>query len=97
MTIISKQLKTRSDNVQKTHYVPEVLQERVMEWYHTQLVHSGSTRMISTIQASMYWHGMRKDVEQYVKTCDVCQRCKKQKKNTVTCHLKRQRPYLGNE
>ena len=64
----------------KRIYIPEVLRERIMEWYHIQLVHPGSTRMISTIQASMYWHGMKKDVEQYVKTCDVCQRCKKQKK-----------------
>ena len=57
----------------KRIYIPKVLRERIMEWYHIQLVHPGSTRMISTIQASMYWHGMRKDVEQYVKTCDVCQ------------------------
>ena len=31
-----------------------------MEWYHTYLVHPGSTRMISTIQGIMHWHGMRK-------------------------------------
>ena len=28
----------------------------------------------------MHWHGMRKDIENFVKTCDVCQCCKKQKK-----------------
>ena len=51
-----------------------------MEWYHMYLVHPGSTRMLSTIQGIMHWHGMRKDIEEYVQKCDVCQRCKKQRK-----------------
>ena len=28
----------------------------------------------------MHWHGIRKDIEEYVQKCDVCQRCKKQRK-----------------
>ena len=51
-----------------------------MEWYHTYLVHPGSTRMLSTIQRIMHWHGMRKDIEEYVKKCDVCQSEEKKKK-----------------
>ena len=61
-------------------YVPATLKKRVMDWYHTYLLHPGSTRMISTIQSTMHWHGMRRDIEHFVKTCDICQRCKKQKK-----------------
>ena len=36
--------------------------------------------MISTIQSTMHWHGMRRDIEHFLKTCDICQRCKKQKR-----------------
>ena len=61
-------------------YVPETLKKRVMDWYHTYLVHPGTTRMINSIQTIMHWHGMRKDIEKFVHKCDLCQRCKKQKK-----------------
>ena len=61
-------------------YIPDSLKNRVMDWYPTHLVHLGSTRMLHSIQAIMHWHGIRKDVEKYVKTCNVCQRCKKNKK-----------------
>ena len=61
-------------------YIPDSLKNRVMDWYHTYLVHPGSTRMLNSIQTLMHWHGMRKDVDKFVTTCDVCQRCKKQKK-----------------
>ena len=61
-------------------YVPTTLRERVMDWYHTYLLHPSSTRMLSTIQSTMHWHGMRKDIEHFVKTCNICERCKKQKK-----------------
>ena len=61
-------------------YIPSTLKDRVMDWYHTYLVHPGSTRMLSTMQLIVHWHGIRKDVENFVKTCDICQRCKKNKK-----------------
>ena len=60
-------------------YIPETLRERVMDWYHTYLVHPGTTRMVSTMQSILYWHGIWKDVEDHVSSCDICQRCKKQK------------------
>ena len=56
----------------KRIYIPDSLKERVMEWYDTYLVHPGSTRMISTIQGIMHWHGMRKDIEECVQKGDVC-------------------------
>ena len=33
----------------KRIYIPNSLKDRVMEWYHTYLVHPGTTRMLSTI------------------------------------------------
>jgi len=60
--------------------VPATLKERVMYWFHTYLVHPGSTRMLKTIQSTMYWSKMREDIDKYVKTCEVCQLTKKQRK-----------------
>ena len=60
--------------------IPETLKQRVMYWYHTYLVHPGSTRMLKTIQGTMYWPNMRSDIEEYIKTCHVCQITKKQRK-----------------
>ena len=57
-------------------YIPDSLKNCMMDWYHS----PNSTRMLHSIQATMHWHGIRKDVEKYVKTCDVCQCCKKNKK-----------------
>ena len=75
-TIEGKEIIMYEDKI----YVPDTLKDRVMEWYHTLLVHAGSTRMLSTIQATMNWHGIRKDIDTYVKTCHTCQITKKQKK-----------------
>ena len=35
--------------------------------------HLGSVRMLKRIQEKYYWKGMRHDVENYVKTCSLCQ------------------------
>ena len=63
----------------KKIYIPKTLQYRVMDWYHTYLVHPGSTRMLKSMQTILHWHGIRKDVEKFVQKCDICQRCKKKK------------------
>ena len=51
-----------------------------MEWYHTYLVHPGTNRMVNSMQTILHWKGIHKDVQEYVSKCDICQRCKKQKK-----------------
>ena len=61
-------------------YIPETLKHDVMKWYHTYLMHPGATRMLSSIQTTMHWHGIRSDIDLYVKQCTVCQRTKKHKK-----------------
>jgi Integrase zinc binding domain len=38
--------------------------------------HAGSRRMAKTIKIFYYWSGMRKDIENFVKRCDACQRNK---------------------
>lgn len=42
--------------------------------------HQSSKRTLSSLRLKYYWHGMAKDVEEYCKTCDPCQRAR------VHCH-----------
>jgi len=57
--------------------VPSSLQGRITAWYHEYLVHPGMDRMAKTMAQTLYWRGMGKDVERYVRTCHKCQLCKK--------------------
>ena len=49
--------------------VPKVLQKRIVEWYHTALMHPGESRTELTLGQHYTWKGMRKTVQ------DVCRRC----------------------
>ena len=37
--------------------------------------HFGQTKTIDLVQRHYWWPGMRKDIIEYVRTCDTCQRC----------------------
>ena len=49
--------------------VPSSLQGRIIAWYHEYLVHPGMDRQAKTMAQTLYWRGMDKDVERYVRTC----------------------------
>jgi hypothetical protein len=61
--------------------LPKSLTERVIDWYHTYLVHPGETRMEATLRQLFTWPGLRNDVHQHVKTCHICQLNKKVRRN----------------
>ena len=61
--------------------LPKSLTERVIDWYHTYLVHPGETRMEATIRQIFTWPGLRNDVHKHVKTCHLCQLNKKVRRN----------------
>jgi transposase InsO family protein len=48
-----------------------------MKWYHTMLVHPGETRLFNTLHQHYTWPSMIKDIKQYLKVCDACQRGKR--------------------
>ena len=56
--------------------VLKVIRERLVHWYHTMLVHQGSTRLCNSLYQHFTWHGMRKDIQEYTLNCDGCQRGK---------------------
>ena len=61
-------------------YIPEKLQQRVVQWYHATLCHVGMTRLEETIRQHLTWPGLREDVRKHIEQCAACQRYKKQKK-----------------
>ena len=59
--------------------IPKVLQRRAVSWYHHYLQHPGHTRLEETLNAAMYWKGMRNTIRSHVKNCRKCQVNKRHK------------------
>ena len=57
-------------------YVPKDMRESLTEWYHDSLKHPGKDRLLETMRLHFNWPGMTKSLEDYSKTCDICQRYK---------------------
>ena len=60
--------------------IPKVLQQRIIDWYHTHLLHPGDNRTEQTIRQHFTWKGMRQQVLDTVKKCPTCQMCKRSTK-----------------
>ena len=56
--------------------IPNSLKQKVMDWYHTILVHPGRDRTEKTISQHFYWKGMHSDIEKFCKLCPTCQKTK---------------------
>jgi hypothetical protein len=55
--------------------VPDTLRSRVIAVYHDSLVagHCGIDKTLSKLQQMHYWVNMRRDVQAYVRSCNLCQ------------------------
>ncbi len=58
--------------------IPNVLQESVLNWTHTNM-HHGGPRMVNGITSHFWWIGLRDDVQLYTKSCKTCQCVKSNK------------------
>ncbi|KAG7345950.1 reverse transcriptase RNA-dependent DNA polymerase [Nitzschia inconspicua] len=56
--------------------IPEALINDAIKWYHHVGGHIGSTRLYQTLSTHFYFKGLKQRVEEYVSTCDSCQRNK---------------------
>ena len=63
--------------------IPKKLQQRILRMLHQG--HPGITRMKMLARQSVYWHGIDRDIESMVKTCDACQKAAKMPIKT-RCH-----------
>ena len=59
--------------------IPKPLQRRVVLWFHHYLQHPGHKCLEETMQATMYWKGMRTTIRSITKACKTCQVNKKRK------------------
>ena len=57
--------------------IPKVMVSDPLTWYHSSLLHPGVSCMRATLKKHFYWKRMDKNIEDLVRTCPVCQRCKK--------------------
>jgi predicted aspartyl protease len=75
--------------------VPVSLQAKIINWYHDILLHPGATRMTQTLKQQFFWNGLATHVEQCVRACDTCQRCKVSHKKYGKLPLRQQPDYLA--
>jgi hypothetical protein len=53
--------------------IPKPLQKCAVLWYHHYLQHPGHTRLEETLNAAMYWKGMRTTIRSLTKSRKTCQ------------------------
>ena len=53
--------------------IPASLQHRAVSWYHHYLQHPGHSRLEEMMRSVMYWKGMQRTIQSYVKFCRSCQ------------------------
>ncbi len=58
--------------------IPKPLQVRAVKWYHHYLQHPGHTHLKETMNAAMYWKGMRTTIRSLTKSYRSCQINKRQ-------------------
>ena len=63
--------------------LPQALMTEVLQLHHDHKLpgHPGQERMYNRIRQKFFWYGMKKDVADYVHSCDACQRNKPALKN----------------
>ena len=61
-------------------YVPENLRLDLLHRAHKEFGHVGINKTLRLITMQYYWPSVTKDVTEYIKHCDTCQRCKKSRK-----------------
>ncbi|KAL7463900.1 hypothetical protein ACHAXS_004253 [Conticribra weissflogii] len=57
-------------------WVPAEMRMHLISWYHENLQHADVTRLLNTIKVHFGYPGIRKDLEELVRSCDICQRYK---------------------
>ena len=55
-----------------------VIRNKILQWLHCSGVggHSGRDVTYQRVKNIFYWKGMIKDIQQYIRSCSVCQQCK---------------------
>ncbi|XP_075088549.1 uncharacterized protein LOC142170516 [Nicotiana tabacum] len=56
----------------------QALRTKLLSYYHDSPIggHSGITATLKRLKQDFYWKKMKQDVYNYIRSCDVCQKCK---------------------
>ena len=66
---------------------PRLKAKIISEHHETYMAgHFGTKRTLARVQERFRWAGMRKDVEDFVKTCDLCQRASDRPSDRLNVH-----------
>jgi hypothetical protein len=76
--------------------IPKPLQVRAVKWYHQYLQHPGHTRLEETMNAAMYWKGMRTTIRSLTKSCRSYKLIRDGHENMGTSHQRLSIQSLGN-
>ena len=65
-------IKVDSLNEQRV-YVPVSLREKLVEWFHNSLSHTGTDGLYHAIVQHFYWKGLKQQTSKHTKTYSDCQ------------------------
>ena len=57
-------------------YIPEMMSNDIIDWFHMNLIHPGESRLAETIRQNFYVRSLDKKVKAYVKSCKEYQEAK---------------------
>ena len=57
-------------------YIPASMAKDLVDWFHTNLMYPGESRLAETIRQTFYVRGLDKLVKRHVASCQVCQEAK---------------------
>ena len=57
--------------------IPKIIQEYIVNWYHTYLLYLGQERTEVTISEHYYWPNSRDDTQTHIKVCNACHKTRK--------------------
>ncbi len=77
-------------------FVPSSLVSEVMQREHT-VGHLGVDKMLSALQRKYYWRKMQETVTAFVRSCFVCQTCKRSHQHAVVPLKELPRPVCGQD
>ncbi|CAC5426084.1 unnamed protein product [Mytilus coruscus] len=69
----------KGQNMVKQLAIPRTLRKEVLEAFHDNIVgcHQGEERTYEAVRQRYYWPNMYTDIKTYIKTCEICQRSKR--------------------
>jgi transposase InsO family protein len=90
--VLYRTVRDPQDGPTKQVVLPSSLRPQVLQELHDRLGHQGLDRTLAMLRQRVYWPGITKDVEHYVKQCERCAVNRRQTVQPAMGHLLASRP-----